>query len=449
MSPVGPSRREFIRYCAVIASALGLSKLHVPRIAQALERLTAGRTRLIWLQGQSCGGCTLSLLNSESPNPADLIIQALSLKFHPMLELASGSVAMRSLEQRILGPVPPKSEGPKAERSESERSKSERSKADPYVLVLEGALPLAEEGAFGLVGDARGKKVPLPRLVLQAARNAEAVIAFGTCAAYGGISDSAGSGTGAAGLSSLAEDARAGAESSFLGGDAAEADSIRTINIPGCPPRPDRFIATLVKLQLVGTDKVLSGLDRDGRPREFYGRLVHDDCPRRAAFDAGRFATDFNDAADSADCLLLKGCKGPVTHADCPSLWYNGGTNFCVEANSPCIGCTEPGFYERFSPVYSGLTGSATPVTGAVRRDTAGAILAGAAVLSAGIHLIGRFASGRAGVQEPQGQGQGQDPQEAHSRVEVKGKGRAKGSEGRVGVKGKRRAKASEDRGRS
>ena len=95
-----------------------------------------------------------------------------------------------------------------------------------------------------------------------------------------------------------------------------------------------------------------SELDPWGRPKLFYGKLVHDSCQRRGQFDTGRFARKPGEAG----CLYLLGCKGPMTYADCPERLWNGGTNWCVGSGAPCQGCAEARFFDRFGPVYEKVT---------------------------------------------------------------------------------------------
>ena len=54
--------------------------------------------------------------------------------------------------------------------------------------------------------------------------------------------------------------------------------------------------------------------------------------------------------------LLIQGCKGPMTYADCPNRQWNAGTNWCIRAGAPCMGCAEARFFQRFGDVYEKVT---------------------------------------------------------------------------------------------
>jgi hydrogenase small subunit len=93
-------------------------------------------------------------------------------------------------------------------------------------------------------------------------------------------------------------------------------------------------------------------LDELARPKLFYGQLIHENCPRRADFDKGKFAQELGDPG----CLYNIGCKGHYTNADCPLRQWNNGVNWCIKAGSPCLGCVEPEFPDGTSPIYEKIT---------------------------------------------------------------------------------------------
>jgi len=258
----------------------------------------------------------VTLLNSPDVAVRSVLLDEIvpgkhvNLRFHPTLMAASGKPAVEIL----LGSAAKKD----------------------YVLVVEGAVSAAEGGAFGGVGEKDGKHIPMTEAVTDLAKAAVAVIALGSCAAYGGIPAGEPNVTGCRGVSEY-----------------LKTRGVKTpvVNVPGCPPHPDWFVGTVAGV-LLGGLAAIGELDEIGRPKLFYGELIHENCPRRPDFDAGKFARKIGDSG----CLYLVGCKGPVTSADCPKRMWNGGTNWCVGANGPCSGCVEPEFPDKFSPLYEKIT---------------------------------------------------------------------------------------------
>ena len=272
----------------------------------------------IWIQGAGCSGCSVSVLNGVAPDIAAALLDEivpgthLNLRFHPTVMAGSGEPAVK-----ILGDTPRDLEG-------------------GYVLVVEGGVQTAEDGAFCHVGERDGRGIPFTEHVEKLASKAMAVIALGDCAAFGGVPSVAPNPTGSVGVSK------------FL---ASRGVNTPVVNIGGCPPNPDWFLGTVAHVLLRGVPGA-DELDPWGRPRLFYGKLVHDNCQRRAWFDTGRFAKKPGDEG----CLYLLGCKGPMTYADCPDRLWNAGTNWCVGAGAPCTGCAEARFFDRFGPVYEKVT---------------------------------------------------------------------------------------------
>jgi hydrogenase small subunit len=87
-----------------------------------------------------------------------------------------------------------------------------------------------------------------------------------------------------------------------------------------------------------------------------YGKRIHDQCTRRAHFDAGQFVEVFDDeAAKKGWCLYHVGCKGPATYSPCPIFLWNTRTSWPIGAGHPCIGCTEPNFWDTMTPFYGRL----------------------------------------------------------------------------------------------
>lgn len=276
--------------------------------------MTKSRTRsVIWFQGAGCTGCSISLMNSEYPDIQNLLLDelvpgtGLAFRFHATLMGPTGRPALEVLE-RI----------PEAQAGE-------------YFLVVEGAIPTAEDGRFGMVGE-----VPMAERVRALAQKAVAVVALGTCAAYGGIPAGTPNPSGCLGTGAFFR---------------KEGTEVPVVNVPGCPPHPRWFVETMVHLLLFGLPRP-EELDEVGRLKSVYQGLIHENCPRRADFDVGRFASAFGQPG----CLYELGCKGPYTDSHCPFQRWNGGVNWCIGAGHPCIGCCEPEFPDGMSPFYRKFT---------------------------------------------------------------------------------------------
>lgn len=288
----GLSRRTFLQFCGGLAASMGLSNAAAETVARAL--LQARRPSVIWLQFQECTGCTESLLRAEHPTLEKLILDVISLDYHETLMAAAGHQA------------------------EAARRQAMADNKGKYILVVEGALPTGENGNFCKIG---GKTAI--ELIEECATDAAAVIAIGSCASWGGMPSTSPNPTGA---SSVAD---------ILGKT--------VINIPGCPPNPYNFLTTVVHYLVMGK---LPEVDSKGRPTFAYGRLIHENCERRAHFDAGRFAIEFGDDGHRQGwCLYKLGCKGPETYANCPTVLFGdaGPGAWPVGCGHPCIGCTEQG----------------------------------------------------------------------------------------------------------
>jgi hydrogenase small subunit len=263
---------------------------------------------VLWLQTATCSGCSVSVLNSVAPRISDLLMQEIvpgkhvNLRFQATVMAGSGEAVLEVLDAAA------------------------RDLATEYLLVVEGSVPTAEGGAYGSLGER-----PMAEQVASLAASASAVVALGTCASFGGIFAAAPNPAGCRSVSAL------------LG---ERSIHVPLVNIPGCPPHPDWFVGTVATLLLSG----LSGLALDdlGRPERFYGQLIHENCPRRAYFDEGKFAQQLGEEG----CLYELGCKGTLAHADCPLRRWNQGVNWVVGSGAPCNGCTEPEFPDLISPMY-------------------------------------------------------------------------------------------------
>ncbi len=283
------SRRDFMKYCSTSGAALGLTAAGLLELEQALAN-PAGPT-VLWLQGAACTGCSVSFMNRISPTApttaADVLINYINLAYHPNLMAASGESAVAQLDAAYT--------------------------RGGYVLAVEGGVPTAFGGATCWAYTRNGQDVTMLQLVQSLSSRASAILSIGTCAAWGGIPAAGPNPTGVKGV--------------------AAATGKPTINVAGCPPHPDWIVWAIV--QLVQGKTIAR--DSSGRPSALYASSIHDRCPRKGAGETKAFG-------DDGRCLKALGCRGPNTRAQCPSLKWNNARNWCVDANAPCHGCTEPSF---------------------------------------------------------------------------------------------------------
>ena len=268
---------------------------------------------LVWLAASACTGCSVSLLNSASPKIKNILIDEIvpgvhiNLRFHQTIMAGAGEQAIKALEDTA------------------------KEKKGGYVLAVDGAIPTATDAVYCAMGERNGKPVRMDDRFAELAQNALAILAVGTCASFGGIPAAAPNPTGCQSLKQVLE---------------TRGIDKPLVNIPGCPPHPDWFVGTVGSILLNGLPKA-EDLDDNLRPLAFYGKLIHDNCPRRAYFDAGQFAKHTSEPG----CLYEIGCKGPMTYADCPIRLWNNGVNWCIGSGAPCIGCVEPGFPDKLQPM--------------------------------------------------------------------------------------------------
>ena len=332
----GFSRRDFLGFCAKLGAVLGLSPLMQSRVVQALE--SQRRPSVIWIQLQECTGCVESVLRTESPTIGDLVLEILSIDYQHTLMAAAGHAA------------------------ESAREQSMRDNYGKYLLVVTGSIPLAADGIYTTIGGRTAKSI-----LEEAAAGAAAVIAVGACAHWGSVQAARPNPTGAVGVSQVVRDKP-------------------VVNIAGCPPIADVITATIVHYL---TFQRIPALDGDGRPLFAYGTRIHDQCPRRAHYDAGQYVESFDDqAARQGWCLYKVGCKGPATFSPCPIIQWNSGTSWPIGAGHPCIGCTERNFWDTMSPFYRqmpDLLGFGVERT----ADVVGLSLAAGATAGVAAHAVG------------------------------------------------------------
>jgi hydrogenase small subunit len=249
----GVSRRSFLQLCSkvMVAAPMGLaltSKRSVAQVAQLVSK--SRRPSVIWLHFQDCTGCTETLLRTSAPDVAHLILDVISLDYHETLMAASGAQAEAALRSAI------------------------QENAGKFVLIIEGAIPAKDDGIFMELASK-----PAIQVAKDVASQAAAVIAIGSCASWGGVPSADPNPTGAVGVDSVVS-------------------GKPIINLPGCPPNPYNLLAVVLEYVTMGR---LPELDEFSRPKFAYDRVIHENCPRRAHFDAGRFATAFGDEGTAKD----------------------------------------------------------------------------------------------------------------------------------------------------
>jgi len=310
----GISRRTFLKFCTAVASSMALSPALVPAMAESLAK--ARRQSVIWLSFQECTGCTESLTRSAQPSIESLIFDFISLDYHHTLQAASGE---------------------QAEHAREEAMKINKGK---YLLIVDGSIPTKDDGVYSTIAG-----ITNLQMLEDVAKDAAAIVAVGTCAAYGGLPKANPNPTQAVSVSDLIKNKP-------------------IVNVPGCPPIGEVITGVLAHVLTFGS---IPELDDVGRPKAFYGETIHDRCYRRTYYDQGLFAETFDDeGARKGWCLYKLGCKGPVTYNSCATTKWNQETSFPIESGHGCIGCSQPdfwdmgGFYNALSEPLTDLRGTAT-----------------------------------------------------------------------------------------
>ena len=322
----GVTRRSFLKFCGTVAVAAGLSELAAPRVAQAVEASVIGATQgglypVIWIEGASCTGCTESFAQVESPDAGTVVLELLSLNYSDVLSAGAG----HSIEL----------------------SKAQTIKNGKYIVVYEGAITQAFGGNTLRVAEETGENI-----LIEAAENATAVVALGSCAVNGGWMSAYPNPANAAGVQYI-----------------LNKHNIKTpvINIPGCPANPEWLVSVLVNVLMLGGETL--ELTDEAKPAGIFGETIHDNCERRGHFENGEFVYAFGSKEEELGyCLYPLGCKGPQTKANCGVTLWNNRRSWCIQAGSPCLGCCEanpadPGdnwvevntpFYERHRDLHIG-----------------------------------------------------------------------------------------------
>ena len=279
---------------------------------------------ILWIsEGMSCDGDSVSVTAAGQPSIEDVLLGAIP-------GLPEGPPAQQGARptlggEEFLTPFRAAARGEAARRSCSSsraRSPTRRSTAT------------ATGRRFGN-DEATGEPLTLNWWIDQLAPKAWGVVAIGTCATYGGIHAMAGNPTGCMGLAD------------YLGWDFRSAGGLPIVNVPGCPVQPDNFMETLVWLlyQAAGLAPMIP-LDEQLRPQWIFGKTVHEGCDRAGYYEQADFAHDYN----SPKCQVKIGCWGPVVNCNVPKRGWMAGIGGCPNVGGICIGCTMPGFPDKFMP---------------------------------------------------------------------------------------------------
>ncbi len=299
----GVSRRDFMNFCSLMVATLALPPRYLAAVTEALQKTT--RPVLVWLEFQDCAGNTESMLRSADPPVADLVLDLLSWEYHETIMAGAGKQAEAAL-QRVV-----------------------EQDAGKYIAVVEGAIPTADDGVYCTIGGRTALDI-----VTEVCTHSAANIAVGACAWDGGLVRAHPNPTGAVGLQEAVPQAK-------------------VVNLGGCPHNVANTAAVLVHYL---TFHEMPALDQYNRPLFAYGRLIHDQCERRAHYDAGQFVEEWGDEGSRKGwCLYKMGCKGPEATYNCPTVRWNSGTSWPVKAGHGCIACASYRFWDNMSPFYKPL----------------------------------------------------------------------------------------------
>ncbi len=310
----------------------GISSLNLP-----LDHVYA-----FWMAGMSCDGCSVAVTGATNPPVEKLLLGQVPavpklILYHPVLSVEAGSDFVAHFRRAAAGELDA-----------------------PYVIILEGSVPderRSRDGYWSALGAGGlddeddptrvidGVRQPIRTIdwVRKLAPGAAAAIAIGTCATWGGVPAAAGNVTGSMSLMD------------FLGRDYRSALGLPVINIPGCSPIGDNFTETvaavLLFLQGIGP---LPEFDELGRPAWLFSETVHRGCTRAGYYEEGVFAKAYGDR----QCLVELGCWGPVVQCNITSRGAINHMGGCMNTGGPCIGCTMPGFPDKFAPFYKEPAGA-------------------------------------------------------------------------------------------
>jgi hydrogenase small subunit len=349
----GISRRKFVQFCSAMVAALALPDRYLGAVMNALEKTE--KPVLVWLEFQDCAGNTESMLRSADPPVADVVLELLSWEYHETIMAGAGKQAEAVLDRVV------------------------KQDAGKYIVVVEGSIPTADDGVYCTIGGRTALDI-----AKEVCTNAAATIAVGACAWDGGLVRANPNPTGALGLQEAVP-------------------GIKVVNLGGCPHNVANTAAVLVHYL---TFHEMPPLDQYNRPLFAYGELIHDQCERRAHYDAGEFVEEWGDEGSRKGwCLYKMGCKGPDATYNCPTVRWNSGTSWPVKSGHGCIACASHRFWDAMSPFYKPLPkvpGFGVDVTA---EEIGWGVVGGVAVLTAA-HAVASAVRPRK-AEEPKDDSQG------------------------------------------
>ena len=364
-------RRDFLKLCGFMGAAAVVSFYsgEIKEVFAQVAQQNGGKVHLIWLPMGGDTGCSISMLQASNPDLIDAVED---------LSISADFWQVYMTPDYDLGWV---SAGYTTEdKSQVPLMNAAFGDAPVDVLVIEGTPQLGtppggSQGSYCTIGENNGSPVTSYDLLQKLAAKATYVVAVGQCSAFGGIPAGKGNLTGAVPVTEALKTAGVTTKNPV-------------VNLAGCPAHPDWTLITLASvLQGFAPD-----LDDLGRPTAFFSNVIHDNCPRRGAYDRGQFAGTYD---DPVGCLWHLGCKGPITYSACANTKWNSGLSFCTQGGPMCWGCMHPSFPDApVSPFFQEIPGF--PGINIPTLEIAGAA---AAVVGAGL-AIGTVMKSRKGESE-------------------------------------------------
>ena len=347
LSDEGQDRRDFMKWVSAATAMLMLPPMFTPLVAEAAELMN--RLPVIWIELQDCAGNTEAFIRSDGPKIDEIVLDIISLEYHDTLMAPSGYQADAQLEDAV------------------------NHFKGKYLLFVEGSVPVGKGREWCTIG-ASGET--FEAYIKRLAKDAAAVVAVCNCATFGGLPAASPNPTGAVGVM-----------------DVIKGKPI--INIPACPANPANMVGVVLHYVLTGQ---IPELDSLLRPKFAFGYRIHDNCERRAHFDAGEYVEKWGDiGAENNFCLYKMGCKGPMTFNNCSIIRYNEGVNWPVGVGRGCIGCSEPHFWDKYAYERPMADAKIKAPMGGVERtvDEFGLGLLTAAGIGIGIHAIASAVAGK------------------------------------------------------